>query len=169
MTERRRPSGRRLRAVRAVLLDVDGVLTDASMYYGDDGTEFKRFNTRDGMGIALLQQAGIVVGLVTQERSPIVGRRARKLKIDHVYEGVSDKGAALDEICRDLGCPAQAIAYVGDDLNDREIMRRVGLAVAVADAAPEVKRIAHLVTRARGGHGAVREVCNLLARRRERS
>ena len=148
--------------MRLLCVDVDGVLTDAGMYYGPDGEVLKRFNTRDGLGLERVRQAGIAVAIISGEDSAIVHARAAKLKIDDVYCGASDKRAAIDELCARHGLRLEQVAFVGDDLNDLRALESVGLACAVADAAPPVKAVAHYVTQQRGGDGAVREVCELL-------
>lgn len=152
----------RARAVRILFLDVDGVLTDGAMYYGDAGEALKRFHTRDGLGIRLLREAGVRVVLVTSEDSAIVLRRAEKLGLTEVHLGVQRKGVEVDRVLAEAGLSPEAAAYVGDDVNDCEALCRVGLAVAVADAEEPVKGAAHYVTRRPGGHGAVREVCDLI-------
>ncbi len=143
-------------------MDVDGVLTDAAMYYGERGEELKRFNTRDGMGVTLVHAAGIRTAILTQESSPIVTRRAAKMKIGDVCLGVRDKLAALRRIAERHGIGLNEVAYIGDDVNDVEAMRHVGLAVAVRDATPLPLSVAHFVTDAGGGQGAVRELCELI-------
>lgn len=153
---------RRLRKVRIVIMDVDGVLTDAGMYYTESGDEFKKFNTRDGHGITLLHATGIKTALVTRERTPIVTRRAAKLGITEVHQGALDKLPVVKAILGKHGVGRAEACYIGDDVGDREVMGYVGLAVAVADALPPIRRVAHYVTRTKGGDGAVREVCDLI-------
>lgn len=154
--------------VRLVVLDVDGTLTDGAMYYTAQGDHMKRFHTRDGMGIAMLQRAGLHVALVTGEDSPIVLRRGEKLKVPFVLLGVEDKATAVKDLCAKLGLGLHEVAYVGDDVNDLEVMGRVGLAFAVADAHERVRAAAHVVLQRRGGEGAVREAAErILAARRE--
>ena len=143
-------------------VDVDGVLTDAGMYYGPDGEVLKKFNTRDGMGLARVREAGVAVAIISGEDSAIVHARAAKLKIDDVFCNASNKRLALDDLCRKHGVVLDQVAFVGDDLNDLSALECVGLACAVADAAEPVQRVAHYVTQRRGGDGAVREVCELL-------
>jgi YrbI family 3-deoxy-D-manno-octulosonate 8-phosphate phosphatase len=155
----------RLLKIRALVLDVDGVLTDAGMYYGPDGEALKKFNTRDGMGLRLVREAGISVAWITSEDSAIVRARARKLKIRHLYGGIDDKLKALKNFMANQRLAFEHVAYVGDDLNDLGPLNQVGLAVTVPDADPAVLRVAHCVTRRRGGDGAVREVCNALLSR----
>jgi YrbI family 3-deoxy-D-manno-octulosonate 8-phosphate phosphatase len=152
----------RARKVRLLCVDVDGVLTDAGMYYGPDGEVLKKFNTRDGMGLARVREAGIAVAIISGEDSAIVHARAAKLKIDDVFSGVSNKRAVIDELCARDGLGLDEVAYIGDDLNDLAALECVGLACAVADAVEPVKAVAQYVTQRRGGEGAVREVCEFL-------
>ncbi len=153
---------RRLRRIRALVLDVDGVLTDGGMYYGPAGEALKKFHTRDGMGLRLVREAGIRVAFITGEETEIVLRRAEKLKVTDVFTGVEDKRAALEGFLASHGLRAEEAAYVGDDLNDLPALKAAGVAIAVADAAPQVRRAADWVTSRPGGHGAVREVCDAL-------
>ena len=148
--------------IRAVLLDIDGVLTDGRIGYGADAAEVKFFDVRDGLGIKLLQAGGIRVGVLSGRSSQANRQRAQELRLDVVVEGESDKVAGLGKALGELGVAAEECCYVGDDLLDVPVMRRVGLAVAVADAADEVRGAAHLVTGHGGGHGAVREVAEWL-------
>jgi YrbI family 3-deoxy-D-manno-octulosonate 8-phosphate phosphatase len=153
---------RGFRDVRLLVLDVDGVLTDAGMYYAEGGEELKKFNTRDGHGIRLLEAAGIPTAIVTREKTEIVSRRARKLGIADVHQGILDKGPVVRALVERHKITAAQACYVGDDVGDLPAMTAVGLPVAVRDALPEVKRVARYVTRRRGGDGAVREVCDLI-------
>lgn len=148
--------------IRMVLLDVDGVLTDGRIIYTDSGEEIKPFHVKDGLGIRMLLDAGIQVGIVTGRRSEALHHRCRNLGIDLVFDAVGDKAAALETICQTTGCPADQVAFVGDDLPDIPIMNRVGCAVAVADAHEAVIERAAVVTRAKGGCGAVREFSEML-------
>jgi 3-deoxy-D-manno-octulosonate 8-phosphate phosphatase (KDO 8-P phosphatase) len=157
----------RARRVRLLCVDVDGVLTDAGMYYGPDGEVLKKFNTRDGMGLARVRQAGVSVAIISGEDSAIVHARAAKLKIDDVFAGTGDKRAAIDALCEKHRLTLEEVAFIGDDLNDLPALECVGLACAVADAAEPVKQIAQFVTQRRGGDGAVREVCELLIAARQ--
>lgn len=152
----------RARRVRLLCVDVDGVLTDAGMYYGPDGEVMKKFNTRDGMGIARVRNAGVEVAIISGEDSAIVHARAAKLKIDDVYCGASNKREAIEDLRDRHGVELDEIAFIGDDLNDLPALTCVGLACAVADAAPPVKAVAQYVTTRRGGDGAVRELCELI-------
>ena len=148
--------------MRLLCVDVDGVLTDAGMYYGPEGEVLKKFNTRDGMGLARVREAGVAVAIISGEDSAIVHARAAKLQIDDVFCGAADKLAAVDELCARHNLQRSQVAFVGDDLNDLPALEHVGLACAVADAAEPVLEQAQYVTRRRGGDGAVREVCELL-------
>ena len=153
---------RRLGRVRALVLDVDGVLTDGGLYYGGQGEALKKFHVRDGMGLRLVQEAGIAVALVSGEETGIVRRRAEKLKIRDVFEGVEDKRRAFDSFLASRGIAPGEAAYVGDDVNDLPALAAAGFPIAVADASPEALRAARLVTGRRGGEGAVREICDAL-------
>ncbi len=150
------------RRVRALIMDVDGVLTDGGLYYTENGDELKRFDVRDGQGLVLLRQAGILTAIVTGKRTTLVARRADELGIAEVHQAVSDKGATVTALLARHAVPPAAACYVGDDINDLPALRLVGIAVAVADAVPIVRRTAHYVTRTDGGHGAIREVCDLI-------
>ncbi|MCF8053328.1 MAG: HAD hydrolase family protein [Desulfobacterales bacterium] len=151
-----------LSRVRLLLLDVDGVLTDGRIIYNDRGEETKVFHVRDGLGLRLLIQAGIEVGIVTGRSSRALFHRCRNLGITRVHDGVKDKVAALKSILAEAGLEKGQAAFVADDLPDLGIMGRVGLAVAVADAAPIVRERADWVTTAPGGGGAVREVAEAI-------
>lgn len=148
--------------VRFVLLDVDGVLTDGRLLVFSDGTEGRAFHARDGHGIRMGQRAGLHFGLLSGRESRVVADRASELYITEVHQGVLDKGARYREICTRLGLPDEAVCYVGDDVVDVPVLRRVGLAVAPADAVPEALEAAHWVAGRRGGDGVVREVVDLL-------
>ena len=153
--------------IRMVLLDVDGVLTDGSVVYAQSGTELKAFNTKDGFGIRLLQEAGVEVGIITARSSEAVQRRAQDLKLAHVYQGVRNKIEIFDRILTEQKLFAKEVAYMGDDWLDLPLLSRAGLAVTVADGVPEVKAVAHYVTRRAGGRGAVRELCDLIIEAKE--
>jgi 3-deoxy-D-manno-octulosonate 8-phosphate phosphatase (KDO 8-P phosphatase) len=148
----------RLAAIELLVLDVDGVLTDGSIVYADDGTELKRFHVRDGSALKLWRSVGKRAAVISGRRSAAVGRRAAELGLSPVIQGVEKKSAALEAVLRETGMSASQACAVGDDLPDLPLMRRCGLAVAVADACPEVRADAHHVTAAPGGRGAVREV-----------
>lgn len=150
------------KAIRLLATDVDGVLTDAGMYYSEGGDEWKKFNTRDGMGIKLLQRAGLLTAVITQERTKLVARRAEKLAIPEVHQGAHDKLAVLRDILGRHGLELSQVAYIGDDVNDLETLRAVGFSAAPADAVSDVRKAVHYVCRKKGGEGAVREVADLI-------
>ncbi len=152
----------RLKTIRCLLLDVDGVLTDGKLYFDAQGREFKAFDAQDGHGIALARRAGLRVGLVTGRRTPATRQRAKELRVDIFVEGPIDKGRAVQQVIKRHRLHREQICFVGDDLQDLAAFERAGLAVAVANAVPEVKRAAHYVTKRAGGNGAVREVVELL-------
>ncbi len=152
----------RAAGIRLLVLDVDGVLTDGSVYIGAEGELCKAFHIHDGKGIRLLQQSGVDTALLTARRSTLLERRAQELQIEHLIQGSGRKGADLDGLLQRLGVPAEACAYMGDDLQDLPALRRVGLAVTVADGHPLLARHAHLQTARAGGRGAVRELCELI-------
>lgn len=152
----------KLRQVKLLSLDLDGTLTDGGLYYAEDGSELRKYFVQDGFGIVAVKQAGIEVALITQSDTPSIGRRIERLKIRHGHMGIHDKLPKLKEICAALGIGLHEVCHVADDLNDLEVMGAVGLPVAVANARPQVKTAAAYVTEAAGGHGAVREVCDLL-------
>lgn len=150
------------REVRLLLLDVDGVLTDGTLFISGQGEEYKAFNSRDGHGIRMLQKSGVVVGIVSGRHSPAVEYRAAELGVQHLHQGCDDKLAIFEQLRGALGLGASQIAFVGDDVVDLPIMLRAGLAIAVHDAHELVRRHAHWVTASGGGKGAVREVCELI-------
>jgi 3-deoxy-D-manno-octulosonate 8-phosphate phosphatase (KDO 8-P phosphatase) len=148
--------------VRLLALDVDGVLTDGRLWFGARGELMKVFHVRDGHGIRAVLAAGIEVVVISGRRSAAVTRRCRELGIRHVFQGVDDKGAMLEQVCRRLGISTAACACIGDDAPDVPVMRTAAVAFAVADGHASARAAAHRVTRATGGHGAVREVCDAL-------
>jgi len=153
---------RLLAPVRLLLLDVDGVLTDGGIYYTESDEEMKRFDIKDGMGIDLLKRAGIHVGILTGRTSKIVERRARELGMKVLKQGFYDKNAGLNAILAEMEFTEKEIGYVGDDVLDLSVMRRVAFRACPGDAVAEVKAEAHYVAAAGGGHGAVREVADLI-------
>ena len=151
--------------IRLFMTDVDGTLTDGGMYYGSDGTEFKKFNTRDGMGLQLLQRAGVKVGIVTSENTPINVNRAKKLGLDYLKQSARDGGklAAVNEICAEMGINLQQVAYVGDDVNCYDLLAAVGWAACPADACDKVKNIPGIrILSRRGGDACVREWIDMI-------
>jgi len=149
-----------------VLLDVDGVLTTGQVIYDDTGREIKVFNVKDGLGIRLLMEAGIRVGIVTGRSSMALKHRCDNLGIELLKDGVRDKAAALASVLEETGIPAEKTAFVGDDLPDLPIMRRIGVPIAVGDAHDQVKQLAVWTTLAKGGCGAVREVSERILKAR---
>jgi 3-deoxy-D-manno-octulosonate 8-phosphate phosphatase (KDO 8-P phosphatase) len=154
----------RARAVRLLILDVDGVLTDGRLYYSAGGDETKAFHIQDGLGIKLLQRSGVRVAVITGRRSAAVERRVRELGIESLYQGVEDKLGAFDKLLPEVGLGPEQAACMGDDLPDLPLIRRCTLGVTVPDAPELVRSHAHHVTSRRGGEGAVREVCELVMR-----
>src|SRR5688572_1985538 len=151
-----------LKRIRLFATDVDGVLTDAGMYYSESGEELKKFNTRDGMGIKLLQHAGLITALITMEETKLVSRRAEKLAIPEVHQGTRDKLAVMREIVARHGLTLQEVAFIGDDVNELEVLNAVGFGAAPADALPAVRSAVDYVCRQKGGEGAVRELADLI-------
>jgi 3-deoxy-D-manno-octulosonate 8-phosphate phosphatase (KDO 8-P phosphatase) len=151
-----------LRRIRLFATDVDGVLTDAGMYYSESGDEWKKFNTRDGMGIKLLQRAGILTAIITQESTKIVMRRAQKLTIPEVHQGAFDKLRVLKDLIARHHLTLDQVAYIGDDVNDLQTLEAVGFSAAPADGMPVVLKTVRYVCRHKGGEGAVREVADLI-------
>ena len=154
----------RAAGVRLLVLDVDGVLTDGRLYFGSDGEALKVFDVRDGHGIKMLREAGVEVALLTARRSPIVEQRARELGIVLVMQGAADKGAGFADLARATRLRHEQCAYIGDDWPDLAALAQAGLAATVADAAPEVRRVAHWISSAPGGRGAVRELAEFILR-----
>jgi 3-deoxy-D-manno-octulosonate 8-phosphate phosphatase (KDO 8-P phosphatase) len=156
--------------IRLLVLDVDGVMTDGRLYYGAGGEVLKVFHVHDGLGIKLVMGAGVAVGILSGRTSEAVAARCRELGVEHYEQGCEDKSAALDRLLARLRISAAETMCVVDDTSDLPLMRKVGLAVAVADAHEDVRRAADRVTTLLGGHGAVREACDwLLAARKPRA
>ena len=148
--------------VKLVIFDVDGVLTDGSLYFGHDGREYKVFHSRDGHGMKMLRQSGVEVGIITARSSQAVAHRMANLGIEHVYQGQVEKLPAYEKLKKTLGLEDDEVAYVGDDVIDLPIMMRIGFSVAVADAHNEVVKRSDWQTSLPGGRGAAREVCELI-------
>jgi 3-deoxy-D-manno-octulosonate 8-phosphate phosphatase (KDO 8-P phosphatase) len=153
---------KKLKNIKLLLLDVDGVLTDGGIIYTDSGEEVKIFNSRDGLGIRLLQDAGVAVGIVTGRASRVIRHRCQNLGIELLFDGIADKASVLQEISKKTQIKPADMAFVGDDLVDLPLFARVGVAIAVGDAHAVVRQQAHWVTEAGGGSGAVREVCDAI-------
>jgi len=166
------PEGRGLlEKIRLMSIDVDGVLTDGSIYYADDGNTFRKFNAKDGMGLVYLRKAGIKVTIISSGNGGAIEHRARRLGIEHVFTDVFDKVETLKVVTQGLGLSLNQVAHMGDDINDLPVFEVIGCAIAPADAVPEVLANADLVTGNPGGQGAVREICDILcgqAAKRER-
>lgn len=150
------------KAIRLVVFDVDGVLTDGSLFLGDNGEEYKAFHSRDGHGMKMLQYSGVEIGIITGRTSDVVRYRMENLGVKHVYQGQLDKLPAFEELVNNRGLTMEQVAYVGDDVVDLPTMRRAGLAIAVNDAHELVKQHADFTTALGGGRGAAREVCELI-------
>lgn len=154
----------RARAVKLIVFDVDGVMTDGSLYFSDDGQEYKSFNSLDGHGLKMLKSTGVELAIITGRTSQVVMHRARNLGITHLHQGAHDKLAVYRQLLQDVDLPPEQTAYMGDDVVDLPVMRRAGLAVTVPAAPDLVKAHSHHITRREAGHGAVREVCELIMR-----
>jgi len=159
----------RLQRVQMLAMDVDGVLTDSGMYHSESGDELKKFNTHDGMGIKILQAAGLVTAFITREKTAIVERRGQKLAVPEVHQGVDDKLAVLTTLAKKYGLTLDQAAYIGDDVNDLEALCAVGFSAAPADAMPSVLKAVQYVCKKKGGEGAVREIADLILAARKHS
>ena len=162
MARLKRRRAARLSEIRLLVLDVDGTLTDGRLQYGANGETQKVFHVRDGYGIKAVMAAGICVAVISGRQSAAVLRRCKELGIEHVHQGIHDKAPVLQQLLTALGIQARQCACVGDDVPDMPLMLEAGLAVAVADAHPMARSLAHRHTRLPGGAGAVREVCDWL-------
>ena len=152
----------RAAAIRLVAIDVDGVLTDGRLYYGDEGEQLKVFHVHDGLGLRRLVDAGIEAAIISARKSKAVKRRMKELGVSSIHMHCADKGAKIEMLMREAGIENQQVAAIGDDLADLPMLQRAGLAVAVADAHPQLLEAAHWKTTKPGGHGAVRELCDLI-------
>ncbi len=154
----------RAKAIKAIVFDVDGVLTDGGLFYGPTGEVMKRFDVKDGHAMVLARLTGLPIALLTARSSTIVEVRAQELKLAKVYQGRREKGPAFEELCAELGFPLLEVAYMGDDVNDLPPLKRAGLSACPADAVPEVREAVHFVSSRTGGHGAARELIELVLR-----
>ncbi len=154
----------RARKVKMLIFDVDGVLTDGSLFYGDDGEEYKAFNSRDGHGIKMLKAAGVEAGIITGRTSSVVMHRAKNLGITRIFQGADDKLHVYQRLLTETGLQPEETGYMGDDVVDLPVLKRCGLAITVPDAAALVVERAHYVTQAHAGRGAAREACELIMR-----
>lgn len=152
----------RIQEIRLVAFDVDGILTDGGLYLTDSGEEFKRFNSLDGHGLKMLKASGVELAIITGRTSRCVELRAKNLGITRLYQGVEDKWATMQALLAELNLAAEAAAYMGDDVVDLPVMRRMGFSITVPNAPQVVRDHAHYLTQREGGHGAVREACELI-------
>jgi 3-deoxy-D-manno-octulosonate 8-phosphate phosphatase (KDO 8-P phosphatase) len=159
---------KRARPIKMIVMDVDGTLTDGTLFVLPDGEEVKSYNVRDGLGILLAQLVGIKTAIITGKTSKSLEKRVEKLRIDELHQGVLDKKPVLDAILKKHHLAAEEVAYIGDDLGDLEVIRSVGLAAAVADAHPVIKKHSHFVCRRSGGRGAVREFIEFILESQEK-
>ncbi|SAL58156.1 3-deoxy-D-manno-octulosonate 8-phosphate phosphatase [Caballeronia arvi] len=168
MAQKPPTAAERASRLKLMAFDVDGVFTDGSLYFSVEGDSMKSFNSLDGHGVKMLQSVGVQTAIITGRQSGIVAARARELGITHLYQGVENKTVALAELLQATGIAADECGYMGDDWPDLAVMRRCGFAAAPANAHPEVIQRVHWVAEARGGHGAVREVCDAILRAQHR-
>lgn len=155
--------------IKILLTDIDGVLTDGGMYYTEDGMVMKKFFVKDGMGTTLLKKAGFLTGVISTDVSLINKMRAERLKMDFVYTGIWEKEKALEEICAQTKLLLENVAFIGDDVNDLQILQKVGFAACPVDAVDEVKKIVHFKCKNKGGKGAYREVVDLILKNHYRN
>ena len=148
--------------IKILLTDVDGVLTDGGMYYSAHGDVMKKFNVKDGMGINILRKKNIPTIIITKEKTKIVKQWAKKMNVKKVYDGIMKKELILEKICKSFKISEKEIAFVGDDVNDLELMKKVGFSVTPKDGNNTVKKIADYVTKSKGGEGAIREIADLI-------
>lgn len=154
----------KLKKVKILAMDVDGTLTDGSIYISGNGEAMKRFDVKDGLGISLLHETGMITAIITGRNSAIVSERAKELKISEVMQGVSQKDLAIQELAKKYGITEQEIAYIGDDLNDLPALICCGVSICPADAVDDVREKCDIVLEHAGGHGAVREIAEILLR-----
>ena len=148
--------------IKIVLTDVDGVLTDGGMYYSSEGDVMKKFHVRDGMGVTLLRKNHILTVIITKEKNKIVKRWAAKMKIKRVYDGILNKELIIHNVCKNFKVSADEIAYIGDDVNDLQLMKRVGFSATPKDGIKQAKQIADYICKSKGGEGVVREIADLI-------
>lgn len=151
----------KLKKIQLIILDVDGVLTDGSMYYTEHGDELKKFNTRDGMAVQLLFETGLKVAIISKEKSQITLRRAKKLKINDCFTGIEDKVLTAEKLLDKYGLIWEQVCYIGDDINDIGLLKKVGLSASPSDAVVKVREIVYYVAQTKGGEGVVRELYEL--------
>lgn len=151
---------KKIKKIKAVIMDCDGVLTDGGMYYSANGDELKKFNTKDGMAIKLLQERNFLTGIITGENNQAVQKRADKLHLDFLYMGIDNKLDTVLKICQTYNLKLEEIAYIGDDINDIEVLKSIGFAISPKDAEKSVKKYVDYVTKSKGGQGVIREITN---------
>ncbi|MFH0736403.1 MAG: HAD hydrolase family protein [bacterium] len=152
----------KIKKIKLVIMDVDGVLTDGGLYYSSDGLIIKKFNVKDGMGAVLLKQKGIICGIMSTDVSPIITQRGERLKLDFTYIGIWNKKQKMLDLCDEYGIEAENVAFIGDDVNDLEIIGSVGVSACPADAVDEVLNKAEYICSKRGGDGAFRELAEII-------
>jgi len=152
----------KLKKIKLLITDVDGVLTDNGLYYTEDGLVMKKFNVKDGMGVVLLRKVGIKTGIISTDGSEIIKKRAERLKMDFVYTGTWEKELKMNEICEVMNISKEEVAFIGDDVNDIGIINEAGLTACPADAVPEIKNMVDLVLEKKGGEGVFRELTELI-------
>lgn len=157
----------KINKIKLVITDVDGVLTDGGLYYTDEGIVMKRFQVKDGMGVVLLQKAGLECGILTTDISQMASKRAEKLKMDFCYIAVEDKAKKLEEICKKKNIKPENIAFIGDDVNDIGIMKIVGLTACPKDAVSQIIKLSNYVCKNNGGEGAFREFVDLILKNKK--
>lgn len=153
--------------IKLIVLDVDGTLTDGGIYYDSQGNEMKRFDVKDGLGIKVGIAAGLEFAVITGRESPMVERRIKELGIQHLIQGIQKKKPALEVLIKQLNFEKEEVAYMGDDLNDRRVMKEVGICASPADASEEIQGISHFVAPHDGGHGAVRDFVQAILEQRD--
>ena len=157
-----RSLSKKAKKIKFVLTDVDGVLTDGGMYYNSKGDTMKKFHTRDGMGVTLLRKKGINVVLVTKEKNEIIKQWAKKMKVKKLYDGVLNKEAILEKICKGFKITPQEVSYIGDDINDLGLLSKVGFSATPSDGIDEVKKQCDYVCKNKGGNAAFREIADII-------
>lgn len=158
----------RLKRIKVLIMDVDGVLTDGKIIFDDKGGELKFFDVQDGLAVVILKRAGIKTAIITAKGSKVVERRCADMQVDKLYQDASNKSVALDELLKELNLKAENACFIADELIDLPALKRVGLAVAVKNAAPEVKKCAHYITKRKGGEGAVREIIEMILKTQDK-
>jgi 3-deoxy-D-manno-octulosonate 8-phosphate phosphatase (KDO 8-P phosphatase) len=162
MSKKNREIIKKAKKIKLLILDVDGVMTDGSIILDNEGNEFKRFHVRDGHGIKMLAKAGITVGIITGRKSKVVELRAKELGIKEVYQRVFQKSQVYKRLLKKYNCSDENVAFMGDDVVDQELLKRAGLSAVPADAEEDAKKLADIVTKRKGGRGAVREFIDLI-------